>query len=210
VVPSITVCGVASSSVQPDFVVLGLGLTRLAADAGSALDEVAARSRRVAALLAESGLSTVDWVTDGVQVAEEWQWKNDTNTMVGYRATSGVSATVRRADAVGGLLRDAVGDCGASVRNLSWRVDAENPARQALLGDAARDARLRASAYADALGLRLGEVEWVSEMPPAAPHEETAPAQMRMAKAAQADDISVSGGRIDLAAAVYVRFAILA
>jgi uncharacterized protein YggE len=207
---NVTVCGSATASVRPDRVVVQLGLTHVAADAGTALDEVAQRSQRLENLLVRMGFTEQDWVTEGVQVAEEWQWRKDTNVLVGYRAT------VRAFEMVGTLIRDAVRECGANVRELSWRVDPDNPTRSELLGRAAHDARRRAQAYTAALGLRLGEVELISESPINAsptPRDEASGAAMmasRMAKGADSSDaISVSGGLIDLVAEVFVRFAIL-
>jgi uncharacterized protein len=213
---NVTVCGSATASVRPDRVVVQLGLTHVAADAGAALDEVAQRSQRLQNLLVTLGFTESDWVTEGVQVAEEWQWRNDSNVLVGYRATSGIATTVRAFEIVGTFIRDAVRECGANVRELSWRVDPDNPTRSELLGRAAHDARRRAQAYTAALGLRLGEVELISESPigasPAPNNSGSGEVMMamRMAKGADmGDPISVSGGVIDLVAEVYVRFAIL-
>ena len=213
---NVTVCGSATASVRPDRVVVQLGLTHVAADAGAALDEVAQRSQRLDNLLVRMGFTEQDWVTEGVRVAEEWQWRNDTNVLVGYRASSGVAATVRAFEMVGNLIRDAVRECGANVRELSWRVDPDNPTRSELLGRAAHDARRRAQAYTAALGLRLGEVELISESPinaspnPRAEASGSGMTAMRMTKSADAGDaVSVSGGLIDLVAEVFVRFAIL-
>ncbi len=208
---SVTVRGSALASVTPDRAELSLALSHLAADAATALDEVSARSQLLEAMLATLGFQRPDWATEGVRVGEEYVWKNDSNVLVGHRATTAVTVTIRSTDLVGTVIRDGVKGAGANVGSLIWRVDADNPARTALLGEAARDAKLRASAYVDALGLRLGEVEIISEVaftPEPAPHERT----MMMAGAAKMADeaeMSVSGGLIELSAEVYVRFAIL-
>ena len=102
------------------------------------------------------------------------------------------------------------------MRDLSWRVDPDNPTRSDLLGLAARDARRRAEAYTSALGLRLGEVELIDEGPigsGASPQATSSKPEMMAMRAAKSADtggaISVSGGLIELAAEVHVRFAIL-
>jgi uncharacterized protein YggE len=210
---TVTVCGTAEATVQPDRVVVGLGLTHLAGDAAAALDAVAQRSQELEALLTAMGFARVDWTTDGVSVGEEREWRKETNVLVGYRATTGVAVTVRDHAQVGPLLRDAVTRCGADVRDLRWEVDAANPARRELLGEAARDARVRATAYAEALGLRLGEVEVVDESPIGAeptPRPTPMMAMRSMGKIADDAEVSVSGGQIRLAAAVHVRFGMLA
>ncbi|MEN9645696.1 MAG: hypothetical protein RL238_2365 [Actinomycetota bacterium] len=207
---SVVVRGTAATTVTPDRAQLSLEIAHRAGDPAAALDEVARRSGQLVEVLARHGLATADWSTDGVQVGEEYQWRDNQQVMTGYRAATTVTATVRAADTVGGLVRDGVAEVGASVRNLTWHVDRDNPARAALLADAARDAHTRATAYAGALGLRLGEVELISEMPiPAEPH----PGGMRMAMDSApmgAPPVEVSGGQIELSADVHVRFALLA
>lgn len=208
---SVLVCGSAATSVQPDRAVVSLGITYVGTDAASAMDEIAQRSHQLEGVIGAIGLARTDWVTDGVAVAEEWLWKNDTNTLVGYRATSGVSVTVRELALVGTLLRDSVANCGASIRSLTWLVDDTNPARATLLGAAAIDARRRATAYVTALDLRLGDVELISESPIDAvqPQPRMEMMAMRSAKMSDSAPMSVSEGQVELTANVYVRFGIL-
>lgn len=206
---SVTVRGSAIAAVTPDRAELTLALTHLAADPAAALDHVAAASQQLEAMLERHGFTRSDWATEGMQVGEEHQWKNDSNVLVGFRATTALTVTIRSAELVSVVIREGVTGAGASVRNLVWRVDATNPARRELLAEAARDARVRANAYVEALALRLGEVEIISEV---AIEPEPSPqprAMMAMAKASDSAELSVSGGLVELSAEVFVRFAIL-
>lgn len=207
--PSVTVRGSALAAVAPDRAELSLAITHLAADPATALEEASTRSQRLEQMLAALGIGRSEWTTDGVQVAEEHQWKNDSNVLVGHRATTALTVTVRSTELVSAVIRDGVTDAGASVRSLTWRVDADNPARAALLGAAARDALVRATAYADALGLRLGEVELISEVPLVPEPSPQPRTMMAAAKMADSVELSVSSGTVELNAEVYVRFAIL-
>jgi len=207
---SVTVRGSALAAVTPDCAELSLALTHLAPDAASALDEISSRSQRLEQIFIGLGFTSDDWATNGVQIDEEFQWQKESNVLVGHRATTALTVTVRSAELVSSVIREGVTTAGASVRSLAWRVDADNPARAALLGAAARDARVRATAYVGALDLYLGEVEFISEAPIA-----TTPSpqpQPRMAMAAKMSDggaeLSLNGGRVELSAEVYVRFAI--
>lgn len=207
---TVTVRGNALAAVTPDRAELSLALSHLAADAATALDAIAERSQRLEQILSDKGFARTDWATDGVHVAEEYQWKKDTNVLVGHRASTALTVTVRSAELVGTIIREAVTITGASVRNLSWRVDADNPARRELLGAAARDAKVRATAYVEALGLRLGEVESISEAPlTAEPSPQPQMQRMAAAKMSDGPEVSVSGGLVELHADVSVRFAIL-
>lgn len=212
---SVIVCGTARRLVPPDRALVSLGVSVVANDPASALDQVSDRSAVLARLLGELGVAEADWVTDGVSVAEEWEFRRDTRTLVGHRASTGVSVTVREMAQIAPLLRRAVGEAGGQVRGISWHVDADHPAHRELLGRAAADARQRATAYVEALGLGLGAVELISEAPidptPTGGAEAGGPSRMMMkAAAAPMADVAVSGGQIELVAEVHVRFAILA
>jgi uncharacterized protein YggE len=210
---SITVRGTAHVAVAPDRATLNLGLTHVATTSSSALEVVAERSQRLADLIGELGFTDTDWTTQGVAVAEEWEWHNETNTKVGYRATTGVSVRIVDLERVAPLLSRAVDDASAEVRDLRWSVSKNNPARRALLGAAAVDATHRADAYAEALGLQRGAVEEVSD-PPIASSSSLQPESnlfaMRSKSADSSITMNVNPGEIDLEASVHVRFATLA
>ncbi|MCU1394742.1 MAG: hypothetical protein JWM34_3170 [Ilumatobacteraceae bacterium] len=207
---SITVRGSAITSVAPDRATLDLGLTHVAVTSSAALAEVARQSADVEAVLIRFGLPGTAWSTQGVSVAEEWEWRNDTNTRVGYRATTGVTATLIALDSVAPLLSAAVDEADAQIRDLRWSVSAEHPARRELLAGAALDAVQRADAYADALGLQRGAVEEVSDLPISSGFVVAPMQAMARSKAADTGPtMSVNGGLIELHASVDVRFTTL-
>lgn len=207
----VLVTGTARRFVAPDRAVLGLAVSVVAPDAALALDRVAERLARLTEVLDAVGVAAADRTTDAVAVGEEREWRDGTSVLLGHRATSGVTVTVRDLDAVGRLLRAAVGDAQADIRQLSWQVDAAHPARTELLGEAALDARRRATAYATALDLRLGPVDLISERPIVAEPADgpAAPMARAMFAKAEAADVPVDAGRIELAAQVDVRFGLL-
>lgn len=210
---TVVVRGSARRLVQPDRAVLALGVSIVAEDAAGALDQVATASTEIAAVLDAEGVRAQDRTTDGVGVAEEWEWRNDANTLVGYRASTAVSVVLTDLSRIAPILRATVGSSGAQVRGLTWQVDDENPARHELLGEAARDARRRATAYADALGLRLGNVELISEAPISADPPRSGAmndAPMMMKLRSSAPEVAVQPGQVELTSEVHVRFGVLA
>jgi uncharacterized protein YggE len=208
---SVVVTGTAARLVQPDRAVVGIALSVVGPDAAAALDQVAERSVALRERLTELGFGPDDWVTDGISVAEEWEYRRDQHVLVGHRAGTGVTVTVDQLDRLATLVRAAVGDAGAQVRNLVWEVDRDHPVRDELLGLAALDGRRRAEAYVTALGLRLGAVELISEVPISLgpPPTADAPPMARAMRAAAAPEMAVSGGQIELSAQVHLRFAVL-
>jgi uncharacterized protein YggE len=208
---SVIVRGTAATSVTPDFAELTLEVFHRAGDAAAALDGAAAASHQLSIALDSHGIAAADRATAGVSVTEEYEYRDNRNVLVGHRAATAVTVTVRSTESVGSIVRDAVGDAGAAVRNLVWRVERTNPARAELLAEAARDARQRAAAYADALGRRLGEVELISETPitPEPVIMRGAMMAMDAAPRAKGGEMAVSEGLVELAADVHVRFALL-
>jgi uncharacterized protein YggE len=207
---TVTVSGTARASVRPDRATLDLGLTHVAVGSSDAMDEVARRSQELAGRLRDLGVADRAWSTQGISVAEEWEWKHDTNTRVGYRATSGITVTIEDLELVSPLLRSAVDVAGAQVRDLRWSVSPDNPANDALLGAAALDGRRRAIAYATALGLVLGAVEEISDLPMSwtgASRSVAADAMLRMAKTGpETPGMAVNPGEVELIATVFIRF----
>lgn len=210
--PSVTVRGTAAASVTPDRAELSLEVSHRAKNAAAALADVAARSQQLVAMLEQRGIGRADWATEGVHVGEDYEWKNNQHVMVGFRASTAVTVTLRDIEHVGAVIREGVDAAAASVRSLTWAIDRSNPAQHALLAEAAIDARRRATAYTEALGLRLGEVEVISEVP-LRPGEDLTPkldARVAMSDAVGgAPEVQVSGGLIELTAEVHVRFAVL-
>jgi uncharacterized protein YggE len=80
----------------------------------------------------------------------------------GWRATRTTLVEVTGLDAIGRIMA-GVAQAGAEVTGPRWSLVPENPAHEAARRAAAADARRRAEAYADALGLTLGPVAWVAE-----------------------------------------------
>lgn len=211
---TITVTGAARAAVAPDRALVRIALTHLAPTASAAMAEISRRGEALAILLAELGVARADWATSGVNVTEETEWRNDRSVVVGQRATASASITVRDIDAdsdvLGRLLRDVVDTVGGRIDSMSWVVDDENPARLELLAAAAHDARVRADAYAGALGLVVSGVDAVSEHPLSEPTPR--PEGVVMARAMMSDSapVPVNAGDVDLTARVNVRFSVLA
>jgi uncharacterized protein YggE len=211
---TVTVVGQASAALPPDRASLELAISTLDRQATVALDRTAERARALEALLRELTVPDRDWTTGGISVAEQYEWRDNRNELVGHRASVSVRVVLRDFALLARLLTEAVSRAGAAVSGPAWEIDPDNPALLALLGEAAVDARRRAGAYAAGLGMRLGEAEAVSETPfsePGPPQPMPKAREMRAAMAMDASaDVPVNAGQVDVSARVHVRFALLA
>jgi uncharacterized protein YggE len=209
-IPVVRVEGRASTTTLPDKAELRLQVSHLDADPKEALRVAGERAEEVTAVLRETGIPDTAWHTAGVRVAEEWRWEKDKSVSYGHRATARFDITVTEGlDVVGAIVSKSVA-AGAEVVGQDLVVSPDNAGRQEAYRRAALDARARATAYTDALGLRLGRVVRIDEAGESRP----TPMPRMMAMAAPADEAAPAGaatvhvGEIEVDAAVTITFAL--
>jgi uncharacterized protein YggE len=202
--------GAATAKASPDRAELGITLTDVKKTSQDALDAVGERSKAITRLLESAGVDAADWRTSGVRVEEEREWRANRSVHVGYRATASYALTIRDLTSVNGIVAGAVADAAADVNGPDWVASASNPARIAAYQQAALDAKVRAQAYADALGLTLGGVLSITEpsTEPAMPRPIVRAAMMATAAGPEPEPVHV--GDIEIDAAVVVTFALAA
>jgi uncharacterized protein YggE len=90
------------------------------------------------------------------------RWVDGEEQRTGWRASRSTSLDVHALDALSPLLAALVA-AGATVHGPAWRLRPDHPLLAEVRAAAAQDARARAATYAEALGVRLGRLEWVAE-----------------------------------------------
>ena len=95
-----------------------------------------------------------------VQPRTRWHRGEDIRT--GWRASRTTFVDVVVLDALGVIMSEVVA-AGAAVTGPNWSMASTNIAYDLARRAAAEDARHRAIAYSEALGLTLGGVAWVAE-----------------------------------------------
>jgi uncharacterized protein YggE len=192
---------------RPDRAEVHLHLHHVAPTPDAALQHVGDRSRRLEALLEELGVDRSSWSGSGVSVSEFREWQDGRHVPRGYRATSHVLVRLADPDTIGRLLAEAVRQVGAAVVGPHWIIDAGNPAYLEAYRLAAEDARRRASAYAEALGLALGSVEALEE-PGLNQFGHIEVVSARRGALAEDEGVPVNPGSVDVSAAVVATFAL--
>lgn len=167
----VIVTGEGSVTVAPDYAEITSGVTTQARTARDATD---ANSRAMATLdaaLQNAGVAQTDIQTLNFSVAPTYgsPQPNSAPKLVGFSAANQIRIKVRPIGKVGAIL-DALIAAGAtdagSVQFLhSDTSKALDQARQAAIADARR----KAGIYAQAAGLKLGGVAWITEEPAYAP-----------------------------------------
>jgi len=204
--PRVATIGRGTARATPDAALLALEVWAELDTPEAALDEVARRTTALTVVLDRATIPSEDRSTSGVSLTERWEYRHDEQVFVGYRASTTVSVRIADLGMLGSVISDATREAQARPHGPSWQVDPENPARIEACRVAAADARRKAEAYADALGLHLGAVLSIRE-PGARPRPFEAQPTMRMAMAAGGGpDMPVESGDVTVSAAVTVVF----
>jgi uncharacterized protein len=183
--------------------VVALELSAIRETPEAAYEDVAGRSAELEALFGELEIAPAGRSTTGVSVQAHYEYgDHGRRERKGYVASNRVSVRVADPALVSRLLREAVARAEAGVQGPGWRVAADNPARIEACRRAAAVARLKAEAYVDALGLRLGRVVEARE-PLVTPGP--VPRGVMLA-AVQQEDIPIDPGELDVFATVDVTF----
>jgi len=200
--PTVTARGEATVPGRPDQGVWTITIGALDATPDAALSGVGTRSEALDAVLSELGVAAEQRSTTGVTVREEFDYAEGKQVHRGFRAQNVI--TVRLADhaVAGKLLQASIEKAKAEVRGPVWSIAPDNPARIEACKQAAAEARRKAEAYAEALGMRLGDVAEIRE----AAAGGVSPMPRSMALAASEAAIDVDPGELNVDAQVEVSF----
>jgi uncharacterized protein len=153
---TITVRGRGFAPARPTEALLTLEVAAVRPTAAEAFADAEARNAALDALCERLGIGERDRTTSSTNVHE---YREHADEAIRWRAS--YSTTVRLHDPAVAtrLLREAVEEVEARVAGGPWwRVRADDPVRLEACRLAAADAERRATAYAEALGLRRGDL----------------------------------------------------
>jgi uncharacterized protein len=152
---TVTVRGQATVRTEPDVAILWITLSAFEDSPGQALGDVAQRAEALGKLLDELGVREADRSTAGVSLAEEFDPPTRGNRGLGHRATARIAVHLADPEMIGRAITRASEDLRASIDGPHWFVTPTNPARLEAARQAAADARSKAQAYADGVGVTL-------------------------------------------------------
>ncbi|MCJ2085940.1 SIMPL domain-containing protein [Methylobacterium sp. E-005] len=206
----ISVLARAAEARAPDFAEVTMGIEARAPNAAAALDAaskavagVSAQARALGVPATDIGTAAVSLQADTRSVARPGGLAEEPD---GYRASNLVSVRLADMDRLGDLLRQAL-DAGANrIDGVSFGLRDPDTLDAALQVAAARDARARAVALADALGVKLGPL---CTLGPAggAPYP-MANRALAAPMAAKGRRVPIEAGTIQMSSEVAVTFAV--
>ena len=149
----------------PDIVVLSLGVEATARTVSQARDDAARGFAAIVAALRGAGVDDDDIRTTQFSVYPRYDYRNDSQRLIGFQVSNSLSVTLRNLDAAGDVVDSAIAAGGDLTRlhGVSFQVeDAAALEREARIS-ALQDAVEKADLYAEQLGVARGTVLSVSE-----------------------------------------------
>jgi len=164
IVKSITVNGEGKITVKPDTASVNIGVQATATLATEALSQANQSAADLIAALKAAGVSENDIVTSGLAVYP--QYGSSGSSITGYQASNTVTVTVRDIAKTGPVIDAAAAAAGEhiTIGGVSFYVDDTEALIGAARADAIDNAKKRATEYADAAGVTVGDVLQISEV----------------------------------------------
>lgn len=166
VAQGITVQASGTADVVPDAVRASLSVSVVAETNDVALAEASKVSDVVRTTLKDFNIEDADIATQTLSVNPEYSYTEaEGQKLVGYRASQVFDVLIRDAEDAGSVI-DAVvsrGGANVSVNGVSPIVDDATDGAVAAREDAVKKARAKADAYAELLGVELGDLVYLTE-----------------------------------------------
>jgi uncharacterized protein len=200
----VVVIGEGSVSVTPDYARIESGVTTRAKTVNEATDANSKLMATITSALLESGISQKDVQTSRFSVQPTYAQEPRTEPkLVGYSVSNHVRVKIRQIGKVGQILDRLVTAGVTDVGNIAFLVSDPSKALDQARETAIVDARRKAEVYAQASGLRLGRVIWITEDPGFAP---PIPMRAQGASTAMAPSVPIATGEDTLRVRVTVGF----
>lgn len=206
--PGIVVTGEAKLSYKPDVAYLTLGTVEQAATAATAQAQLATRMAKLFAAAKQLGIQDKDIANGGYSLTPLYAYSQDKAPKItGYQAQQQAVVTLRDVSAVGKTLDALVRDDAATTASLQFALSAGKDPMLDARARAIQDAKDKASAMANAAGVRLGAAISITEVTPQSPMRNFG---MDYAKPAAMAPSQVPTGDVELTVQMQVQFGILA
>lgn len=205
---SITTTGRETTLASPDEAVIYVTVETRGEEAAAAVDENARQMKEVITRLEQEEVPEEAIQTSNVTVHPEGRHDPDTGRLIpeGYRARNTVEVTLTDLERVGDIYSAAVEAGANNVRGPEWRLADDSAAVRDALKKAARVARTKAEALAEAEGAQVGDALVIREESASVPPMYFEPTMGMAADAARVESVPVNPQDLQVRASVTVTF----
>jgi uncharacterized protein YggE len=210
---TITVVGAATVTSPPDEALLTLTVESDGKDPAASMNKNSAAVAAVLERLKGQNIDEADIKTANVSVypIRTYDPQTGAEKLTGYRSQNSITVTLADTKQVGKVLSAAVEAGANNVSGPIWRLSDDTAVTAKALKKAAENARTKAEALADALGVSLGGVVMISENSVQGPVYPTYAGMLDSAALKAGGGVSdtpINAGTLDVTATVTVAFAI--
>lgn len=153
----ITVKGEGIAEVAPDYVTIDMNIVGNGMDTARIKQEVDDKILRLLEVAARFQIAAADIRSSGVSISREYETdRNDNETFKGYQVSRTLDVKLRKISDYEALAQGFVAAGMEQVESVRVGVNDESKLKLPALAAAAKNARLKADAVADALGIRIG------------------------------------------------------
>ena len=215
----IWVTGKGSISLEPDLVLLNVGVEAMAKTVGKARAQAASSMDKIVQTAKSQGLEDRDIQTLSFNIWPRYDYtevnvggtRTRKQVLVGYTVNNTARIKIRDIDGVGNIIDALVDAGGDSTRINGVDFTIEDPSRftNQLREDAVKDAISKAEHFASLTGVSVGPLVFITEGGSGTPSVRDFGDQgLRMRAAAESVSTSISGGELDLNLIVEAAFSI--
>ena len=215
----IWVTGVGNVDAAADTAIVYLGVESRAATVTEARDAASTAMTGVLDAIKALGVSEDDIKTTYFNIQPETRWIEKTDSLgrysepeiIGYIVSNQVEVKVKDLDKISDVLDTAADEGGNLIRINSISFTVSDPAEYAadMRRAAAEDARAKAQLYADAMGVELGELLFLTETGSTTPLASRGYAEAGYDSAAGAPPTPIQPGDVSLSTTIQAAFAIV-
>jgi uncharacterized protein YggE len=215
----IWVTGQGTITLEPDLVLLNIGVETMADTVAIARGDAAEAMAAIVDALKARGLEDRDIQTVSFNIWPRYEFPEvlvngsrvRRQTLVGYTVSNAASIKIRDLDAVGEIIDDvtAAGGDTTRINGINFTIENPNLYMEQLRADAVNDAIAKAEQFAELTGVSVGSLVFISETGGGSPVVQNFAAADGFAIArAESAPTSISGGELELKLGVQVVFGI--
>ena len=212
----IWVTGEGTVALEPDLVLLNIGVETTGESVSEARDEAATAMDAVVAALRARGVEDRDIQTRFFNISPEYEFqevidlrrRTTQRVLVGYRVSNSATIKIRDLNSVGSIIDEVATAGGDTIRidGIRFTVEDPQPFMAQLREAAVTDALTKAQQFASLTGVSVGRLVFISESGGRAPAPRAFQETAVFASAASAPATVVSGGELELRMTVQVVF----
>ncbi len=203
----ISVSGEGRVTGVPDTLTVTLGVAVLRQTVDEATGDAAELADAMIAALTASGVAEDDIQTANYSIWPEWDYRNDTQTLRGYRVSNNLIVKIRQLDDAGAVIdaATAAGGDDVVVNGLQFSIEDNAQLLELARANAWNDAEAKAQQLARLAGVELGSpveiVESLGYSAPPVPYRDTMEAAAGM-------ETPILPGQQEVTVTLQVRFGI--